>query len=268
MSDHDGMTVLCPAPLLSSRLLDAHPRVVHGFTTRKGGIARDLPEGLDLARRPDRPAGTLRANWERAARAVALDLGSDDLALIDQVHGSDVLEVEAPTGPFATAGKADAVFTTRAGILLAVRTADCVPVLLAAPCGVAAVHSGWRGTAQDVVGAAVAALAAATGDAPEDFSAAIGPCISAEAYEVGEEVVEGIRASGLPEKVFLSRRGSRWHVDLSAAVSAQLRRAGVRSVDRLGVCTHGDARCFSHRRDGPQTGRQAALIALLPPFPG
>jgi YfiH family protein len=193
------------------------------------------------------------------------DLTPGDLALLSQVHGAAVSRVESPSGPLATLADADAAVTTRPGVVLAVRTADCVPVLLAAPGGVAAAHAGWRGTAAGVVAATVSALTEAAGCDAAQVKAAIGPCISGAAYEVGSDVVEGLLAGGLSEEDFLHpSQGPKPHVDLGRAVSAQLSAAGVQQVDWLRRCTLQE-RCFhSHRRDGPPSGRLAALIARLP----
>jgi YfiH family protein len=145
------------------------------------------------------------------------------------------------------------------GVVLAVRVADCVPVLLAAPGVVAAVHSGWRSTSVDVVGAAVQRMVAAGAD-PGDITAWVGPHISQDAYEVGVEVVRGVEASGVPRDVFAKPCGDKWHVDLGSAVAAQLARVGVTRIGRSTRCTTGPD-LFSWRGDGPDTGRQAGLIA-------
>lgn len=248
--------------LLTAAALSACDGVVHGFTTRAGGVSTGPLATLNLARRPGETDAALRENWERVARALDPALSAERLALLSQVHGRDVVRVEEPSGPLAVLGEADGLVTTRPGLILAVRAADCVPVLIAAPGGVAAAHSGWRGTAQDVVGATVAALVEATGQLPETFAAAIGPCIGGEAYEVGEQVVDGLSAGGLDPAAFVfPHPGPKPHVDLGAAVAAQLRAAGVSQVERIARCTFGDPELFSHRRD-PAGGRLAGVIAL------
>lgn len=231
--------------LLRAAELSEHP---HGFTTRAAGT---------LALRPGEDVG---AAWSRVGAAVGMDPAQ--VVLVDQVHGATVLEATVPTGPFATLGPADALITAVPGLLLAVRVADCVPVLLAGPGGVGAVHAGWRGVASSIVPLAVEALAARLGCAASAIVAVIGPHIGVDAFEVGEEVVQGITAS-VPEAVFTRRRpGCRPHVDLAAAVSWQLARAGVVTVGRVDRCTVQDPDLWSHRRDGAAAGRQAAVIAL------
>lgn len=247
--------------LVRSKLLHDVP---HGFTTRYGGVSQGPLDSLNLARRPGESDERLVENWRRVA--AALGRRAEDLVLLSQVHGRRVLRVERGTGPLDCAGEADGVVTGEPGLVLAARAADCVPVLLAGPRrgagapAVGAVHSGWRGTVQDVVGATVAALCAEAGCAPAELRAAVGPCIGLEAYEVGEDVAAELEAAGLGacvERPF----GARPHADLGAAVELQLRRAGVGAVDRLEICTVRDGRFYSHRGEGPATGRFAGVIA-------
>jgi YfiH family protein len=145
-----------------------------------------------------------------------------------------------------------------------VRTADCVPVLLAAPGGVGVAHAGWRGAALGVVPAAVRALCEATGAAPAAVRAAIGPSIAGQRYEVGHEVVDALAASGVdPARFLVAGPGSRPHVDVADAVEAQLEALGVGRIARVRRCTAEDPELFSHRADGPATGRQAGVVARL-----
>ncbi|MCB9674326.1 MAG: peptidoglycan editing factor PgeF [Alphaproteobacteria bacterium] len=230
----------------------------HVFTDRSGGVSTGPLATLNLARRDGEDDAALLENWARVARALDPVWSADQLVLLDQVHGGEVVHARGATGPLATLAAADAVVTDVPGLLLAIRTADCVPVLFAGPGVVGAAHAGWRGVAAGVVPNTVAALGD-LGAAPDQLVAAIGPHIGVEAYEVGEEVVRGIEASGVPRERFVLLR-ARPHVDLRAAVVHQLERAGVRVVGHVHRCTHTDPDCFSHRRDGPITGRQASVI--------
>lgn len=254
--------MIAAEPLLIQGDLLREGPLCHGFTTRFGGVSRGPLSSLNLARRPGEEDAALVENWGRVADAMGLARGQ--VALMSQVHGARVLRVEEASGPLAVAGEADALVTTRPGLLLAARAADCVPILLAGPGGVAAVHSGWRGTALDVVGAAARALAHACGCATEALRALVGPCISGAAYECGEEVAQALRAAGLRDEEFTPPGDyPRAHVDLGAAVLAQLARAGVARRERLEVCTVADRRFFSHRGDGRLAGRFAGVIALI-----
>jgi hypothetical protein len=248
-------------PLIRSGALAGVPGCRHGFTTRRGGVSEGPLDSLNLAQRPGEALDRLRENWRRALVAVA---GDDrvGLALVRQVHGADVVVADADGGPVDVLGDADALVTTTPGLALAVRVADCVPVLFATHGGVAAAHAGWRGTAGGVVVQALARLMEVTGAAAGDVVVAIGPHVSADAYEVGPEVVEGVLASGVPAEVFVRRGPRRDHVDLGAALEAQLRARGVTTVERTGGCTVTEDRFSSHRRDGPATGRQAGIVLL------
>jgi purine-nucleoside/S-methyl-5'-thioadenosine phosphorylase / adenosine deaminase len=250
------------APLLRAAALSRVLGVVHGFTTRLGGVSEGPLRSLNLARRPGEQEGRLRENWRRVGAALLPGLGAERMALVDQVHGAQVLEATRPTGPLATLGPADALITTRPGVVLAVRTADCAPVLLAAPGGVAAIHAGWRGVAGGVVTAAVEALCARAHVDPSQVRAAVGPCIGPAAFEVGDEVLDALEPAVPLFERCLTRPGPRPHVDLARAIRHQLRAAGVGEVDVVAYCTAGRSELFSHRADGPDTGRQAAVIAL------
>ena len=196
--------------------------------------------------------------------------GPPALACLRQVHTADVHVVSTDGGggwPLPPA-EGDGLWTRSPGLPLAVRVADCVPILLWDPIGiVGAVHAGWRGTARDIVGAALSLARRELGLRPERCWAAIGPCIGVAAFEVGDEVVAGLRGVGLADDELGLRLGptGRPHVDLRAANRALLLRAGVRdaAIEDLGGCTVGPPlRHHSHRRDGAAAGRQRGIIAL------
>ena len=186
--------------------------------------------------------------------AAALDTGLvAPVARMRQVHGPVVLEVTAP----GDAGEADALWTRVPGLLLAVVTADCVPVLLASEGAVAVVHAGWRGLAAGVIPAALAEM-------PGPCVASIGPCISAASYETGEDVVQAIVDAGVPE-AHVARRRPDWarvHTDVAAAAAWQCRAAGCVSVEVLGIDTRTTHAFASFRRDGTRAGRNASLIGM------
>ncbi len=242
------------------------PGVAHGFTLRPGGAG---PDGeLHLAQRPA-PVGpfaddVLTANWSRAI--APHDPAS--LVLASQVHGRDVLVEPEPRGPLRTVGAADGLVSTRPGVVVAVRTADCVPVLLVArgsdgrAAGVAAVHAGWRGAAVGIVGEAVVRLCEAADVEPDRLLAAVGPSICGAHYEVGQEVVEALLTSTANDAGFVVGRSPRGRplVDVARAVASQLTDAGVGEVERLLDCTFEQGTLWSHRRDGAAGGRQAAWI--------
>jgi polyphenol oxidase len=161
--------------------------LVHAFTTRPGGVSDGPYASLNITRsRGDDPAHVVE-NRERVRRAVGLD----HLVFATQVHGRAVVRVDQPPKGDQPAGEADALITDRPGIGLVCQTADCTPVLLFDPKrrAIAAIHSGWRGTVQNIIQATLEALVAHYGCDPGDMIAAIGPSISADNYRVGPEVV-------------------------------------------------------------------------------
>ena len=157
-------------------------------------------------------------------------------------------------------GDGDGLVTDRPGHGALVWTADCVPVLIAGADVVAAVHSGWRGSAADVVGAAVGVLEKTFGAAPRTLHAALGPSVCGRCYRVGPEVPAALGAFGLDE--------DRWrdgdHVDLRGFLSARLEALKVpaEQIETVGGCTVESADLASYRRDGEAAGRQWAMVYL------
>jgi len=183
-----------------------------------------------------------------------------------QEHGRQVHRIDAPAAP----PLGDGLWTQTPGLAIAIRVADCVPVLLWDPeaAAVAAVHAGWRGTALDIVGAAVGE-GVSLGVEPRRLKAAIGPSIGPCCFEVGDEVVAGLVDCGLSEQEFGLRAGPRGrpHVNLRSANRRQLRRAGLQdcNIEDVGGCSYCDAdRYESFRRDGDRSGRMHGIIALAP----
>ncbi len=181
-----------------------------------------------------------------------------------QEHGSRVHIVDGSKAPAV----GDGLWTTAPGLVVAVRVADCVPILLWDPgvAAVAAVHAGWRGTAQDIVGAAVRE-GASLGVEARRLKAAIGPSIGPCCFEVGMEVVDALRECGLTDDEIQLRPGRRGnpHLSLRSANRVLLRRAGLEdaNIEDVGGCTHCDPHRYeSYRRDGDASGRMHGLISL------
>jgi len=231
------------------------PLARHGFTTRDLDPGRGGP-GDD-------------AGW--ASVAAWLGVPAAGLWRLDQVHGCRALRVDAPAMPAGVSlESADAAITTRTDVAVAVKVADCVPILLAHPHGgVAAVHAGWRGTAQQIAGAAARDLASAVGGPVSGIVAAIGPSVGPCCYEVGQEVRETFEAAG-----FAALDLHRWFapiespratdtLDLWRANHDQLVAAGLdpANVHVAGLCTVTHADWFwSYRREGAKAGRMLAVI--------
>ncbi len=193
--------------------------------------------------------------WNRSRLAAVLDLPSAPRWL-QQVHGIAVAEVDDLDA--ATEPRADAAVTSRVGTVLAVLTADCLPVLLCRTDGsaVAAVHAGWRGLAAGVVEAACAALAS-RGD---EVMAWLGPAIGPASYEVGDDVLDAfVRTDAGADEAFAPTRPGHWHCDLYALARRRLAAGGVAAVHGGGFDTFADARFYSYRR-AALTGRFASLV--------
>ena len=177
---------------------------------------------------------------------------------MSQVHGTGVLRVTG-AGPFDAEPEADAAVTSLPGIVLAVLTADCLPVLLCSVDAdeIAAAHAGWRGLAGGVLEATIAAMQSP----PSRLLAWLGPAAGPHAYEVGEEVRAALMASqSAAASAFTATRPQHWLVDLYALARQRLQAAGVTRIHGGADCTISDAsRFFSHRRD-QRTGRMATLI--------
>ena len=153
----------------------------------------------------------------------------------------------------------DGVVCTSPGMLIGVHTADCLPLLMAdVTAGViAAVHCGWRGTAAGIAANAVELMVSAGADT-RHIVAAMGPCICADCFEVGEEV-----ACRFPDEAVIRRPGAKPHVDLARAVALQLEAAGIRAITPPPACSMTDSRFYSVRRQGrSMTLRTLSAIAL------
>lgn len=219
------------------------------FSTRLGGVSEAPFDSLNLGVLTDDDTGAVVENRRRLASALSLDPARIPIGL--QVHGTGIARHDGPQqpSPFAEPGSenppADGHVVTGPGLAPLVFTADCLPVALAGPGGVAMLHCGWRGLAGAILAAGAAAIGAR--------SAAIGPGIGPCCYEVGEEVLD--RFSGLGEGIAEGRM-----LDLAEVARRLLAEAGVERVESAGLCTSCEAELFfSHRRDRGRTGRQAGL---------
>jgi YfiH family protein len=187
---------------------------------------------------------------EEILRRVAEDAPAD-LAAARQIHSATVL----PAQPGAC-GEGDALWTDRSGLALSVITADCVPVVLAGPGGIAAVHAGWRGLVSMVIPATLRELPGPL----SKWTAWIGPAIGACCYEVGEDVASQVIAASRPEVATPGPAGKP-HLDLQAVARWQLEKAGVGEVLAVECCTRcNEEKLFSYRREGKRAGRNVAFI--------
>jgi YfiH family protein len=243
-----------------TRWLEARlPGATAAFSTRLGG-AGDAPfDGLNLGVFTEDEIGTVIEN--RCILAAALGFPPERIAIGRQVHGTELATHAGPQvpSPFAEPGSAipevDGHVTAEPRLALLAFVADCVPVALSGPGGVAMLHCGWRGLAAGIVARGVKAVAAT--------DAAIGPSIGPCCYEVGAEVFAALHES--PPTGLNVEPGSTFRpvgrVDLPGVARRQLLEADVARVESSGLCTSCERELFfSHRRDAGRTGRQAGLI--------
>jgi len=220
-------------------------------TTRSGGVSEGSFASLNLGAHVGDDPAAVAENRRRLTEA--LDLPGEP-AWLAQVHGTRVVAAR----PGGTPAEADAAVTREPGVVCAVLTADCLPVLLASRRGdeVAAVHAGWRGLANGVVAAALQAMETA----PAELLAWLGPAIAQPAFEVGSEVRERFVERDVVNAAFFAPNDrGRWQADLAGLARRELEAAGV-TVSGGGFCTHDETeRFFSYRRDG-DCGRQATLV--------
>ncbi len=224
------------------------------FSARLGGVSEPPFESLNLGiLTEDDPVSVVE---NRRRLAAALGLSPERVSIGRQVHGAELAtHGGSQVGtPFATPGadipEGDGHVTSEPGLAALVFVADCLPLALAGPRGVAMLHCGWRGLAAGIVARGATAVGAT--------DAAIGPGIGPCCYEVGGEVLDAF--AGLGDGI-----ASGGKLDLAEVARRLLHEAGVERIETAGLCTSCEAELFfSHRRDAGRTGRQAGLVWLDP----
>lgn len=229
-----------------------HRRVRAVSTTRDGGVSAPPYDSLNFGDHVDDDLASVTENrallqqWMRTA---------EPIRWLDQVHGTEVVDA----ADWVSGKQADAIISRQPGVPVAVLTADCVPLLLAAEDAsvVAAVHAGWRGLSAGVIQATVAAMDIA----PAKILAWIGPAIGQSAFEVDDVVRDAfVAADHAATNCFSPNARERWQADIKMLSVLALRRVGVTRTTDVGRCTYQDADdFFSHRRAAP-CGRMASVI--------
>jgi YfiH family protein len=237
--------------------------VAHGFSTRTGGVSK----GVYATNNMHDKKGDSREHVDENRRRFLTALGLDPARLftVTQEHTVALVDVDGLTPEETTGLEADGLLSGLPGVAVGVTTADCLPVLLAAPDGgaVAALHAGWRGLVAGILGRGVEALCEKAGCAPTELWAAVGPGIRPCCFEVGGEVVEAFSAAGFPERFFTQGNAGRPYGDLAGLAVWALGRAGLQDVHVVGTCTRCEPeRYFSYRRDGWPTGLQLSVIGM------
>jgi hypothetical protein len=225
------------------------------FSTRIGGVSETPYDALNVGILTGDDRDAVRLNRTRLTGALGRDPAG--VVMARQVHGAELREHTIAQEPrvyadaVASPDEADAHATDNPDLTPLVMVADCLPVAMAGPRGVAMAHCGWRGLAGGIVGRTARAI--------EATAAAVGPGVGPCCYEVGEEV--------LAEFEDLDGVAQGRMLDLTAVARALLVRAGVTEVESADLCTSCNADLFySYRRDGERTGRQAGLVWMDQPW--
>jgi hypothetical protein len=235
-------------------------RVVAFSTTRHGGCSTGNYAAFNI----NAYCGDEAAHIAENRRSLASLLGIDERHIVmpHQVHGVEVRRIDYPQQEIIEG--VDAVMTDVLQLCIGVSTADCIPILLYDEThhAVCAVHAGWRGTVQRIVHAAIHAMHDTYGTEPSQLRAVIGPGISLESFEVGDEVYQQFADAAFDMKA-ISKKYAKWHIDLPMCNRLQLEEMGVMDIHLSGICTfqqHQDY--FSARRLGINSGRIFTGIML------
>ena len=253
---------------LQTPALSALPHIKHGFFARHGGVSTGLFDSLNCGI----GSSDIRQNVLENRARVAGHLGAEPGRLLTchQLHSATAVLVEVPWAPDAQP-KADALVTRTTGLALGVLAADCAPVLFADPVArvIAAAHAGWKGALSGILESTLATMELA-GAHRARVVAAIGPCISQAAYEVGPEFEAAFSAvnQGYSRYFTVPTPSARAHFDLPGFIADRLKAAGIGHVDRLNQCTYSQpGRFFSYRRTThareADYGRQLSTVILL-----
>jgi YfiH family protein len=254
-------------PSLKDPRLAREAGVVHGFFSRAGGLSEGLYASLNSGPGSADQLDKVIGNRDLVAGALGLPPGS--ILTAYQVHSADVVTVETPWS-FDQAPQVDGLVSKTPGIGLGILAADCAPVLLADGGNrvIGAAHAGWRGAVGGVIEATVAAMVE-LGARPERITAAVGPCIGGESYEVGPEFPAPFLALDSDNEKFFraAPRDGHYLFDLGAYVAQRLTQAGLAPVQPVAADTCAmEEQFFSYRRSflrgEPDYGRNISVIAL------
>ena len=249
-------------------IYDISPDVTAFSTTRHGGYGSGVYGEFNI----NHYCGDDETCIDNNAEALSLELNVKKANIImpHQTHGTEVMQIAKDFMSLPGNVKTmilegvDALITDVKGLCIGVSTADCIPILIYDEVhhAAAAVHAGWRGTVKRIAMKAVSAMRVTYGSRPEDLTAVIGPGISLEAFEVGDEVYDEFASAGF-SMADISRRYDKWHIDLPECNRSQLSAAGISDIRMTGICTYNNsADFFSARRLGVDSGRIFTGIIL------
>jgi polyphenol oxidase len=243
----------------------------HGFFTANGGVSTGLYQSLNCGFGSNDDPALIAENRRRVANR--LGFRPDQMFGLRQTHSVNVVKIDLTSGASIDArADADALITSNSGYALAILTADCVPVLFAAPeMGViGAAHAGWRGAVDGVLEATIAMMAK-QGVTPDQIEAVIGPAIQQANYQVGDDLRHAVLTAHDDADGFFDPdqdMNGKYRFDLPGFVQSRLRNAGLVNVTNLDIDTYGESSgLFSHRHAThaalPDSGRQISVIGLV-----
>jgi YfiH family protein len=253
--------------MLQARTLAGLPGIRHAFFTRAGGVSDGIYESLNGGLGSDDTPAKVAEN--RARMAAAIGVTPENFLSVYQIHSPNVVVADAPW-PTAERPRADAIVTRTPGLGVGIGTADCGPVLFADAQArvVGAAHAGWRGALTGVLEATIHEMER-LGAERERIAAAAGPMISQRNYEVGQDLIDRFLTDDKTNARYFAKGERAGHAmfDLPGYVVERLKRAGLKQVENLGLCTYGDpAQFYSYRRSThrkePDYGRHINAIAI------
>lgn len=244
-------------PLIKTfKIFQELPELVHGFSTRVGGLSQPPFDSLNLGLSTPDDTDVVKKN--RHLFFESMGISETMVAIPQQVHSSHVKIAEQP-GVYS---QCDALISAQPNLFLTVQTADCFPVFIfdVYQKVVAIVHSGWRGTAQNIVGKTIRLMQDKFASRPQNMLVAIGPGVQQSCYQVDEQT-----AQHFEQKFLLPDVPGHFKLDILANIIEQIQKEGVllNNLEWETTCTHCAADLYySYRRDGKQSGRMMGLIGL------
>ncbi len=240
--------------IIKSLIFSRFPEICFGFSTRINSGSKE-PYGFNVSLSVGDDEKTVKANRKKFYSILGLD--ESKIAFQKQVHGDNITIVDEG----GQAGESDAMITTQKNIGLAVSTADCTPIFIYDPVNsvIAGVHSGWRSTQKKILEKVLIKLLDNFKSSPENLVVYIGPSISRENYEVGEEV------AALFESKYLQPKKGKFLLDVAGVNYDILLKFGIEknNIQRSSLCTYQMKNLLhSYRRDGTRSGRAFGIIAI------
>ena len=250
------------------------PGIVHGFSTRLGGVSQGIYESMNLSFTRGDNEDAVRENYRRLSDAMGFSM--EDIVTSDQTHTTNVRVVtEEDRGNGITKPRpytdVDGMITNVPGLVLATFYADCVPLFFVDPVhkAIGLSHSGWRGTVGKIGKVTVEKMAEEFQTDPSELYAAIGPSICQDCYEVSEDVIEQFCAAyekALWPRLFCRKENGKYQLDLQEACRQNFLRAGMRAerISLPDLCTCCNPQfLYSHRASGGRRGNLVAILGLV-----